>query len=473
MYCAKCGFQNSDQSMYCQKCGALLNSRNGYKRVYRNLSSQSRMVNPGISEGIAGDLRRLILSPLYLVAVSALSAQVVMNILASATGDSPFMGTIYDILNNSELGYYMDYSQFYQLLGMLNRTSAIGVIISNIPTIAIAAGLWILYAQAHNTSQRMNVTGITIIRIVEIIRLALYGLGVIVGIIGVLISMAALSEYIDNSAIIAVLIIILTALFASLAIIYYLQVIKLLGFASDIILIGKNTSQAPLYVVVLTFIAGGLQCISALGSLFSGGLFAFLSNAAMATASISFGLIMNKFNILGTFKAGSEPINAEVNINITPAYSEENEKRKQGGNEFGIPSYIPPKPGTVVMPSDEDEVKKRKFAEEGTMVLSDNFEMPPAKLIRARDQKEIRISKPEFTIGKAYGSVDGFIDDNPAISRKHAKIVLNEGMFYLIDTNSTNHVFLNGQMIPANTPVLLKDGMNIRFADDVFKFCEN
>ena len=114
MYCAKCGFQNSDQSMYCQKCGAPLSRQNGNGGGYRrSVSPVLRAANMVGSEGIAGALRRLILSPLYLVAAIALSTQVVMYILASVAGNSPLMGAIYSILNNSELGYYMDYSQFY------------------------------------------------------------------------------------------------------------------------------------------------------------------------------------------------------------------------------------------------------------------------------------------------------------------------------------------------------------------------
>jgi len=281
--------------MYCQKCGAPLSRQNGNGGGYRrSVSPVLRAANMVGSEGIAGALRRLILSPLYLVAAIALSTQVVMYILASVAGSSPLMGAIYSILNNSELGYYMDYSQFYQILGMMNRTSAVGAIISNIPTIAIVAALWILYAQAHNTMQQMNTTGITIIRIVQIIRLVLYGLGLLLGIIGVLISIAALGDYIDNFAVIAILIILFIAIFGSLTVIYYLQTIKLLGSANDIILRGQKTSQASLYVIVLTFIAGGFQCISAFSSLFSGGVLAFLSNAAMATSSIAFGLLMNK-----------------------------------------------------------------------------------------------------------------------------------------------------------------------------------
>ena len=99
--------------------------------------------------------------------------------------------------------------------------------------------------------------------------------------------------------------------------------------------------------------------------------------------------------------------------------------------------------------------------------------MPQAKLIRMRDQAQIPITKPSFTIGKAYGNVDYFIEDNPAISRKHAMIVLNDGKFYVMDTKSTNHVYVDGKQIPSETPVLLTDGVKLRFADEVYQFSEN
>ena len=77
-----------------------------------------------------------------------------------------------------------------------------------------------------------------------------------------------------------------------------------------------------------------------------------------------------------------------------------------------------------------------------------------------------------FVLRKAYGSVYGFIDDNPAISRKHAKIVLNDNKFYIVDLNSTNHVYVDGKAIPADTPIPIIDGTKIRLADELFTFNE-
>ena len=52
-------------------------------------------------------------------------------------------------------------------------------------------------------------------------------------------------------------------------------------------------------------------------------------------------------------------------------------------------------------------------------------------------------------------------------------IVLNDGKFYVMDTKSTNHVYVDGKQIPSETPVLLTDGVKLRFADEVYQFSEN
>lgn len=57
-----------------------------------------------------------------------------------------------------------------------------------------------------------------------------------------------------------------------------------------------------------------------------------------------------------------------------------------------------------------------------------------------------------------------------ASSGPHALIALNEGKFYVMDTNSTNHVFIDGKPIPPQTPVMLADGMKVRFADEMYQF---
>ena len=91
-------------------------------------------------------------------------------------------------------------------------------------------------------------------------------------------------------------------------------------------------------------------------------------------------------------------------------------------------------------------------------------------LIRMKNNEKIPINKPVFRIGKERSYVDYFIGDNTAISRSHANIVNHNGEFYVVDTNSTNHTFVNGGMIQSNQEVKLAHGTKIRLANEDFEF---
>lgn len=91
-------------------------------------------------------------------------------------------------------------------------------------------------------------------------------------------------------------------------------------------------------------------------------------------------------------------------------------------------------------------------------------------LVRKSTAEKIQIDKPMFKIGKEKNYVDYCIGDNPAISRSHAVIISREGQYYLSDTNSTNHTFLNGMMLKSNTEAKLEHGALIKLANEEFEF---
>ncbi|WP_040197759.1 DUF6382 domain-containing protein [Candidatus Soleaferrea massiliensis] len=93
-------------------------------------------------------------------------------------------------------------------------------------------------------------------------------------------------------------------------------------------------------------------------------------------------------------------------------------------------------------------------------------------LICLKNSERIPLNKPVFRIGKERSYVDYFISNNTAISRSHANIVTREGRFYIVDTNSTNHTYVNGEMIPSNMEKEIRHGMRIRFANEDFEFHE-
>lgn len=91
-------------------------------------------------------------------------------------------------------------------------------------------------------------------------------------------------------------------------------------------------------------------------------------------------------------------------------------------------------------------------------------------LIRLKSNEKIPINVPVFRIGKERSFVNYFISDNTAISRSHANILTKNSKFFVVDTNSTNHTYLNGEMIPSNSEIEITNGSKIRFANEEFEF---
>ena len=92
------------------------------------------------------------------------------------------------------------------------------------------------------------------------------------------------------------------------------------------------------------------------------------------------------------------------------------------------------------------------------------------RLIRSKNNENIPVNKPVFRIGKEHSYVDYFVPDNSAISRSHANIVTRGEQFFIVDTNSTNHTYVNGLMIQSNQESEIHDKDIIRLANEDFEF---
>ena len=114
---------------------------------------------------------------------------------------------------------------------------------------------------------------------------------------------------------------------------------------------------------------------------------------------------------------------------------------------------------------------------EGTMVLSEeSLEVTEgsvggtAYLIRKRTDEAIKIDSDIFKIGKEKKYVDYCIENNATVSRSHADILRKENRCYIIDNNSTNHTFIDGEIIPSGKEILHEDGAEIMFGNEKFIF---
>lgn len=110
------------------------------------------------------------------------------------------------------------------------------------------------------------------------------------------------------------------------------------------------------------------------------------------------------------------------------------------------------------------------YSNETTVLGIDNTAIPTAYLVRQKNNEQKKITSPFFKIGKEYNSVDYYISDNGAISREHAKILTKGTDYYIVDTNSKNHTYVNGKIIAPNIEIKLSHGTLIRLADEEFEF---
>lgn len=137
------------------------------------------------------------------------------------------------------------------------------------------------------------------------------------------------------------------------------------------------------------------------------------------------------------------------------------------------PAYVPRQaPQGQAMNFGETTVLGGGTIGETTVLSAANnpAQMVVPHLIRAKNNEKISLNKPVFRVGKERSYVDYFIGDNTAISRSHANFIIREGEYFVVDTNSTNHTFVNGVMIQSNQETRLAHGDTVRLANEDFEF---
>jgi len=77
----------------------------------------------------------------------------------------------------------------------------------------------------------------------------------------------------------------------------------------------------------------------------------------------------------------------------------------------------------------------------------------------------LNMNKSEFIIGKKVDKVDFAIVNNSTVSRIHCKVIIKNGMYYIVDLGSINGTFVNGTRISAYQAVPINIGDNIAISN--------
>lgn len=133
------------------------------------------------------------------------------------------------------------------------------------------------------------------------------------------------------------------------------------------------------------------------------------------------------------------------------------------------PPPVPPAPPVYPSSGSEGTTVLGPGSGEGTTVLSASNQTPAA-LLRLKTNENITINKATFRLGKERNKVDYCITNNGSVSRQHANIIYRNGQYFIVDLNSTNSTYVNGQTITPNTEVKLNPNDRIKLADEEFMF---
>lgn len=118
-----------------------------------------------------------------------------------------------------------------------------------------------------------------------------------------------------------------------------------------------------------------------------------------------------------------------------------------------------------------DQVQKAKQSSAGH-IFKPKQERTGVKgyLYRISSNEKIEIDSPQFRIGKSGEHAEYCICDNPSISRLHAAVIRQGDTFFIEDTNSLNHTYVNQKMLREGQKAELENGTAIRLANEEFLF---
>lgn len=91
-------------------------------------------------------------------------------------------------------------------------------------------------------------------------------------------------------------------------------------------------------------------------------------------------------------------------------------------------------------------------------------------LVRRSSGQRVPVNHNNFHIGRGRDLVDFFVATaTPYIGVDHAYVLIQGSQYYIVDNNSRNHTWLNGQMLEPSKPYPIHPGDTLRMADEYFE----
>ena len=139
-------------------------------------------------------------------------------------------------------------------------------------------------------------------------------------------------------------------------------------------------------------------------------------------------------------------------------------------DDEGTAQLIEEDDGTVRLEEEDDTTGLLTEEDDDATGLLDAPPINYPSLYRVLTDENISINKPVFRLGKEKSYVDYFVQNNNAVSRSHADIITRGTKYYIIDLNSKNRTWVNGQFIPPQYEIEIFNNDRIKLANEEFIF---
>lgn len=268
MICPKCGRTIPDGTQC--PCGAPVLSSNPAVNVIKTVGSSSKF---------------LAVAVLY-------SVGILCSLLATFSASS-MMEQIYYEMYYYGANFGLNPDVFYPMMNALESSSVVGAVLSAIPTILIALGMWLFYSSCRNTqSGNVATVGLTICKVIAYIGLVMVCLAaaiIAICLVAVIVAVGSLAGgsyyggYGDASAIAVVQVVlgVFTVLFLAviaLVIVFYVCMIKVINRIKTSAIQGVADNRIP------HFLTGYLMVMGILAAL--GGVIALITSPIAGIGSL-------------------------------------------------------------------------------------------------------------------------------------------------------------------------------------------
>lgn len=269
MFCPNCGHQNNDNVNFCAKCGTAFT----YESPVQVVSTSDKV-------------KSFIASPIVFVMCVVFSIALLLSIISGVTA----AGSVGAEINvNIPYEYRSQIPDgFYDAVDIAND---IMVFVSNVPSIILTIGMWLMYSSARSSSV-MNTTGLTMIRGISIFYLVM--MCIVCGIFalcGLVIMYAALISAFELMIGIAFIIIIIGCGLLALFIVFFAKLVVMLGRIRNTLITGVADDRISSFVAVMCFVLAGINFISSLQFILFDFL-TFVSGIVTVASMIIFGVLI-------------------------------------------------------------------------------------------------------------------------------------------------------------------------------------